>query len=239
MEQMNRAVKDLAVITGASAGIGLATACRFIDSGYEVVCMSRRPCPREGVESLAVDLASPDSTVILQDWIAKKIRRKRRIVLIHNASTSWHDSAESVDLEELRSMLNLSVVAAAGLNQLLLPSMTEGSSVIYLGSTLSTKAVPDSFSYITAKHAVVGMMRATCQDLFGKGVHTVCICPGTTDTEMLRSLFSEEILQRLGRMASVGRLILPDEIAEVIFMAANTPVLNGTLIDANYGQREQ
>ena len=48
------------------------------------------------------------------------------------------------------------------------------------------KAVPNSFSYILSKHAQVGIMRATRQDLMGKGIHTALINPGFTDTEMLQ-----------------------------------------------------
>ena len=46
--------------------------------------------------------------------------------------------------------------------------------------------MPHSFSYVVSKHALVGMMRATCQDLAGREIHTACICPGFTDTEMFR-----------------------------------------------------
>jgi 3-oxoacyl-[acyl-carrier protein] reductase len=239
MVPIGGAMKDLAVITGASAGIGLAAASRFLDEGYDVVSISRRACPRPEVVSITVDLVLAECMTVMRDWIANNIQGKRRVVLVHNAASSWHDSADSVNLEDLGSMLQLTILAAAGLNRLLLPAMAEGSSIIYIGSTLSTKAVPNSFSYVTAKHAVVGMMRATCQDLFGRGIHTACICPGTTDTEMLRSLYGAETLERFKKMAGVGRLILPEEIAEVIFQVANTPVVNGTLIDANYGQREQ
>jgi 3-oxoacyl-[acyl-carrier protein] reductase len=65
--------------------------------------------------------------------------------------------------------------------------MGPGSSVLYVGSTLSEKAVPGSFSYVVSKHAQLGMMRATCQDLMGTGIHTAMVCPGFTDTEMLRN----------------------------------------------------
>jgi 3-oxoacyl-[acyl-carrier protein] reductase len=232
-------MKNLAVVSGASAGIGLATARQFLEREYDVVSISRRPCPCANVASLLVDLTSADSAIALREWAAATLQSPRRVVLIHNAASSWHDSVDSANLDALRAMLELSVVAAAALNRLLLPSMSQGSAIIYVGSTLSTKAVPNSFSYVTAKHAVVGMMRATCQDLFGKGIHTACICPGATDTDMLTSLFGEEMLEKMGKMASVGRLISPEEIADVIFMAANTPVMNGALIHANFGQREQ
>jgi NAD(P)-dependent dehydrogenase (short-subunit alcohol dehydrogenase family) len=117
--------------------------------------------------------------------------------------------------------------------------MRNGSSVLYVGSTLSEKAVPHSFSYVVSKHAIVGMMRATCQDLVGRAIHTACICPGFTDTEMFRKHVPTEALDQIRAMSAYGRLITPEEIAETLFWAANNPVINGAVIHANLGQVER
>jgi NAD(P)-dependent dehydrogenase (short-subunit alcohol dehydrogenase family) len=84
------------------------------------------------------------------------------------------------------------------------------------------------------------MMRATCQDLLGHGIHTVCVCPGVTDTEMLRQRAAgrPEVLDALRAMTGEGRLIEPAEIARVIASCADQPVLNGAIVHANLGQRE-
>jgi NAD(P)-dependent dehydrogenase (short-subunit alcohol dehydrogenase family) len=117
--------------------------------------------------------------------------------------------------------------------------MAPGSAIVYVGSTLAEKAVPGSFSYVTSKHAMVGMMRATCQDLAGSGVHTACICPGFTDTEMLRTHVPAEAMDAVRAMSAFGRLIEPVEIAETIHWASAHPVINGALIHANLGQVER
>jgi len=229
-------MKDLLVITGGSAGIGLATAVKFLGAGYDVVSISRRTCPSPDVISIQADLAAAGFIDLVRRRLSSTSHlQRRRIVLVHNAAQSWHDSAGDVTAESLRSMMETSVIAPAALNQLLLPFMSQGSAIIYIGSTLSTRGAAGSFSYVAAKHAVVGMMRATCQDLFGKGIHSVCVCPGATDTEMLRSLFDPGSLAKMGEMSSVQRLIEPEEIAAVIYQAAGTPVLNGALVEANYG----
>jgi 3-oxoacyl-[acyl-carrier protein] reductase len=230
-------MKDLLVISGGSAGIGLATAERFLKGGYEVVSLSRRRCPDHNVTSIQVDMTSSGFEDVVENWLAANVARQRRIVLIHNASRSWLDSIDSVTAENLRAIFELSVVAPAILNKLLLARMRAGSAIIYVGSPLSERAVPNSFSYVAAKHAVAGMMRATCQDMFGQGIHTVCVCPGITDTDMIRSLYSVDGLETLRNRMSIGRLITPEEIAEALFISAETPVLNGALIQANYGQR--
>ena len=124
------------------------------------------------------------------------------------------------------------------LNYFTIPFMRAGSAILYVGSTLSEKAVPGSYSYVVTKHATIGMMRATCQDLAGRGVHTACICPGFTDTEMLRRHVPEEAMEGVRAMSAYNRLIDPDEIADTLFWAASNPVINGSVIHANLGQVE-
>ncbi len=102
------------------------------------------------------------------------------------------DSATDCDSDSLRQVLETNVVAINSINQRLLPLLPRSSSVLYVGSTLSEKAVPNSFSYVVSKHAQLGMMRATCQDLMGSGLHTALICPGFTDTEMLRTHLGDD-----------------------------------------------
>lgn len=228
-------MNDLLIITGGSAGIGLATVDRFLQQGYAVANVSRSPCPSKGTVSIQADLTQPTFADTVGHALASTLPggQKRRIALVHNALGSWFDSVESATTERFEQMLRMSLCAPLALNQLLIPHMDVGSSIIYIGSTLSTKAVPNSFSYITAKHALVGMMRATSQDLSGRGIHSACVCPGPTDTPMLRSLFNATNLDRFREATSVRRLIQPREIGDVIFMAATSPVLNGAIIDAS------
>ncbi len=140
----------------------------------------------------------------------------------------------------LKHTINLNVIAPHMLNRALIKKMQPGSAIIYIGSTLSEKAVANTFSYITSKHAIVGMMRATCQDLAGTGIHTACICPGFTDTEMLRERVGNDpaILSSIASASAFNRLATPGEIADSILFAAENPVVNGAVIHANLGQVE-
>jgi NAD(P)-dependent dehydrogenase (short-subunit alcohol dehydrogenase family) len=86
---------------------------------------------------------------------------------------------------------------------------------------------------------MIGMMRATCQDLAGREIHTACICPGFTDTEMLREHVPEDALSSVAAMSAYSRLVNPDEIADTLHWAATNPVINGSVIHANLGQIER
>jgi 3-oxoacyl-[acyl-carrier protein] reductase len=226
------------IITGASRGIGLATAQLFMASGFRVINLSRSRSPLQGADNIAVDLSSSDwyKTIALQ--LVPMLSGAEQIVLVHNAGTIIKDSLQTLDIDAFRRVLEINVIGPAQLSHLMLPHMRSGSSIIYIGSTLSEIAVPNSCAYVTSKHALIGLMRSTCQDLAGTGIHTACVCPGFTDTEMLRAHVghSEEILQAIAQGVTQKRLIEPEEIARAIYFCAQNPVINGAVVHANLGQ---
>ena len=228
----------LAVVTGASAGIGLATAVRFLDADYRVVNLSRRPCPLPGVIHLRCDLSDRDCLDAVSPCLVPHLEAADEIAFIHNASRLRNDTADDTPSSDLRAVLEVNVVGINSLNRLAIPRMGQGSCILFVASTLAEKAVPGSYSYVVTKHAQIGMMRAMCQDLAGTGIHTACICPGFTDTEMLRAHVPPEAMDQVRGMSAFNRLIEPDEIAGALLWAATAPVINGSVIHANLGQLE-
>ncbi|MEE4301115.1 MAG: SDR family oxidoreductase [Pseudomonadales bacterium] len=231
----------LAIVTGASAGIGTETARRFLGDGWSVTNLSRRPCPEAGVDSIACDFADPVAVATACDRLAMLASAAERVVLVHNSSLLRNDVAGTVSQQDFMQVMQVNLATPNAMNSAVIPHMGAGSAVIYVGSTLSEKAVPGSYTYVTSKHASVGMMRATCQDLAGRGIHTACVCPGFTDTEMLRSHIGRnpEAEAAVASMSAFGRLVRPDEIAEAIHWAATNPVINGAVLHANLGQVER
>ncbi len=227
------------IITGASRGIGQASAETFRRAGDRVINISRSASHLSGVENYSIDLSEKQAEAAVRQFVDTEIE-PGVIILVHNAARLSSDSIKEVDLDRFRADLALNVIAPQLLNKALLPQMTAGSAIIYIGSTLATKAVPGAYTYVVTKHALVGMMRATCQDLVGTGIHTACICPGFTDTEMLRSRVADNsaALESIKEASTFGRLITPQEIADTIYFAAQNPVLNGAIIHANLGQVE-
>jgi NAD(P)-dependent dehydrogenase (short-subunit alcohol dehydrogenase family) len=226
-------VSSLAIVTGGSSGIGESVCGAFVRNGWQVVSLSRtRGCIGE-VEYIEADLLKSDALLEISANVAN--RNRHRISLVHNAGQFLHDSACSVDEEYLDRAFKLMITAPARLNKLLDPYFSAGSSIIYVGSTLSEMAVSGAFTYSTMKHAVVGMMRATQQDFSGRLVHTCCVCPGVTATPMVsdNKAINNKFLQD---RVSFGRLIDPDEIAKFIYYCSSTPIVNGSVLHANLGQ---
>ena len=229
-----------AIITGASQGIGKATAALMVEAGYEVINLSRQRSALSGVEDISVDLAAALTQNTLPDLLRPLLRSPAVTVLVHNAFRHEHDSVSDLTDADFAAILNLNLRAPNALNRLLIPTMQRGSSILYIGSTLSEKAVAGAFSYVVTKHALVGMMRATTQDLVGRGIHSACICPGFTDTPMLRQHLGTDVdvLAKVSGRSAENRLIEPEEIARTVRFAAEQPVVNGAVIHANLGQIE-
>ena len=231
---------SVAIVSGASAGIGLATARLFLDHEDTVVNISRRPCPESDVVNIKLDLGISNLETKIPTALDNALDNAANgpIHLIHNASKLVKDEATDTTADDLLDVLRVNVIAPNTLNRWIIPRMKAGSSIIFVGSTLSEKAVAGSFSYVTSKHAQIGMMRALCQDLVGSDIHTAAICPGFTDTEMLRTHLPPDVLASIAQQNSFSRLIQPTEIAEAVYWATQNSVINGSVIHANLGQIE-
>lgn len=228
---------SLAIITGASKGIGLACARRFLQDSWDVINVSRTPCPEKTVKNYECDLS--DSRQVHRIFEAIDIKKYEKISLVHNAAITRKDNYETLDEDAFTQMFRVNVLAPQLINKIMLPQFNKGSSVIFMGSTLSDIGVPDNLSYVATKHALAGIMKATTHDLAGKDIHTCLVCPGFTDTEMLREVMgpAEKNRDFIKDAVLFGRLIEPDEIARLVFFCAENPVINGAVLHANLGQR--
>ena len=204
-----------------------------------MINLSRTSCELSELTNISWDLSQSDWSV-QQAALFNVLPSNAEIVLLHNAAMMTKDTVKDIADHVLRDVLELNVVAPARLNTMLIPRMKAGSSIIYISSTLGTKAVANTHAYVVSKHAVLGQMRATCQDLVGSGVHTAAICPGFTETEMLSEHLGEnpQLRAQIASGIAFGRIAQPSEIAETIYFASQNPVINGTIIDANLGQIE-
>ncbi len=232
--------KKLLIITGGSKGIGLKTAIRFQQANYSLINISRTPCQLESADNITCDLTQPnwEPAVALQ-LSEKDLSHFDKIILVHNAATYPSDQVQALTADKLRQVLEFNVIVPTALNQQVLPHMKAGSAIIYIGSTLSEIGIPCYASYVTSKHALAGLMKATCQDLAGTDITTTCVCPGITETDMIKQRINNDqsIRAALENIQTANRLIQPEEIAELIYFCATHPIMNGAVVHGNLGQR--
>lgn len=226
--------KNRLVISGASKGIGLAIAKRFDEAGYSIINLSRSHCEIEAAQQINADFTQPGWVDAARPRLTDLLANSGRVCLVHNSALQVPGTISDIDGESLRTSLEVNIIAPAMLNQLVLDHMPRGSSILYLGSTLSWRATRGMAAYVASKHALAGLMRSTAQDLAGMGIHTACICPGFTNTEML-GRYGGEMLSHLASLMTQNRLIEPREIANTVFHASESPCLNGSMIHADLG----
>ena len=233
-------LKKFLIITGGSSGIGFATAKLFQENNYSIINLSRSKIDLDNAIHIDVDLSTPNWQESLESNFKDLLSSSDQICLIHNASKMQSDTVESFNDDNLREVIEVNLVGPSILNKITIPFMKKRSSILYVGSTLSEKAVPHMSSYVMTKHGMIGLMRSTCQDLFGRFIHTACICPGATETEMLVEYVqgNQEALKIMASTLSENRLITSEEIAKTLFFCANNSVVNGSVIHANLGIQE-
>lgn len=191
---MADAARPVALITGASSGIGAALAREAAKDGHDLVLVARR---REPMQALAAELhaAGAEITVISTD-LGKpggaaelmKIVEERGLVidtLINNAGVGDTGRFDQADPEKISSMLLVNIVALTELTRLILPKMVarRRGKIMLLASTAAFQPGPEMAVYYATKSYVLSFGRAIGYELRRTGVTVTTLCPGPTTSE--------------------------------------------------------
>jgi short-subunit dehydrogenase len=177
------------IVTGASSGIGLATARHLANQGAKVVLASREPEKlRELEEGLASSLAVPTDVTKRDEakhLVDKAIERFGRIdVLINGAAQAMASPVEKIDLDAYRKLLELNVVAPLHLMQLVIPQMRKqgGGTILNISSQASLKFIPYIAGYASTKYALNNLSLTAREELANDNINVSIIRPGIVDT---------------------------------------------------------
>lgn len=181
-------MKKVALVTGASAGIGAATARLLAQSGYTVYGVARRVDKMAGlrdlgIKTIAMDVADDASMVKAVDHI---IAEQGRIdVLVNNAGFGSYGAVEDVPMEDARYQLEVNVIGLARLCQLVLPHMREQhfGKIVNITSIGGKMATPLGGWYHASKFAVEGLSDSLRLEVKPFGVDVIIIEPGGVKTE--------------------------------------------------------
>lgn len=181
-------MERVALVTGASSGIGAATARRLARAGFGVYGAARRTdriaeLGPDGVRALALDVTSDDSMVTAVDQVLSEAGRID--LLVNNAGYGSYGAIEDVPMDEARRQIEVNLFGLARMIQLVVPGMrARGSGTVVNVSSMGGKiTTPFGGWYHASKFAVEGLSDALRLELAPFGVHVVVIEPGSIATE--------------------------------------------------------
>lgn len=190
---MARLAGKTVVVTGASRGIGLATARRFHTEGARVGLVARDPDRLASAaaelggscHAVAADLSEQSECVRAVDEIENALGPVD--VLVSNAGILRRDFVADVKVQDFEDSYRLNVGAALWLTQRVLPGMRERryGRIALVASELGLFGGPSYASYCTSKFALVGLAEVLWHELAGSGVHACAVCPGDVRTDQL------------------------------------------------------
>lgn len=216
----------VAVVTGASRGIGRAVADRLAQSGYGVWELSRTATSTQGKGPRPLKVDVSDATEV-ERACHTILEEAPPSVVINNAGIAVSAPLGRTSLEDFDRVMAINVRSAFLLCQALVPSMAKAGfgRVVNVCSTAALKGFKYTSAYTASKHALLGLTRALSVELATKGVTVNAVCPGWTDTDMLARA-AEAISEATGRSKSesvetiaamnpMKRLTRPEEVAEL------------------------
>jgi NAD(P)-dependent dehydrogenase (short-subunit alcohol dehydrogenase family) len=223
----------IAVVTGGTTGIGLATARRFVAEGAYVYVTGRRrreldaavAAIGEHVTGVQADSSKLDDLDRLCAQVASD--RRRIDVLFVNAGGGSTQALGAITEAEYEDTFGRNVRGTLFTVQKALPLLSDGASVILTASTTSVKGTPAFSVYSASKAAVRNLVRSWILDVKGRGIRINAISPGPIETPGLRGLADtpeaeRELLDYLASQVPLGRVGTPDEIGKAaVFLASD------------------
>lgn len=234
------------VITGASTGIGFATAKAFIEKEANVLITSRSQenlqkasdkINSANLKTVVSDTANLEGIALLEKAVAES--GNKIDVLFLNAGIAVFTSIEEVTEEDFDAQFNTNVKGMFFTLQKLLPHLNDGASVVFTSSTVATAANSGTSIYSATKGAVNKIAQIAANELAARKIRVNIVSPGPIRTEGLEKVVTtDEGKDYLASATALQRLGHPDEIAKtVLFLASDdASFITGTelLVDGGY-----
>lgn len=217
----------VAVITGASSGIGKSIAKRFSQAGCAVVLSARR---KEKLQALHEELesAGAQSVVIpadvtdpeqVQSLVQESLNRFQKIdILINNAGFALEKPVHEADLNDMKAQIDSNLMGVVYGCHAVAPHMVERQDghIINIGSICSLQPFPNYAAYVAAKFGVIGFSRSFYEEVRPHGIRVQTLCPAAVNTEWSDIAGADLPWPREERLQ-------PEDLAEMAFFCVTQP----------------
>ena len=204
-----------ALVTGGSAGIGLAIVKALLERGDEVISLDLKPSPEKRARHVTVDLTDAKAT-------GRAVQGLSATTVIHNAGVIRPALLPDVKLEDLEALVSLHLASAVVLVQACLPAMkAAGFGRIVLVSSRAVLGLPTRTAYSATKAGMLGMARTWALELAPQGITVNVVAPGPIETDNFYSVVPRGQGERVAQSIPVKRLGQPADVARAVLFFAD------------------
>lgn len=240
--------EQVAVVTGASRGIGAATAVSLGDAGYTVAVLYKsnqagaektvEKIQRNGGQARAYQLDVTDSTAVTAVTAQITAELGDISVLVNNAGVSEQKLFADITDADWSNMLSVHLNGAFYLSRAVLPAMLHEKygRIINIASMWGETGGSCEVHYSAAKAGLIGLTKALAKELAPSGITVNAVSPGAVETDMMKML-GREVCESVAEETPVGRLGRPEEIADAVcFLASEKAAyITGQVLSVNGG----